>query len=632
MSRNKTFTKPPVDPQGPWVNASYELTYALEDVTPRRDLIAKIAPDAAYDDSAYDNDGNLILDENGEPVASQHAAITFLEIGVVEINPVRLPDDLRDDPKDFHPLRKADRKRYPVIWGAAIHEAAHANYSKWVMEVNRRISDRKLTVEQKQWAGAAMLLEESRIEKNQVEDRPQDQPWLEAAAMNVAVDEYAEAAKAVREFKAEHPEADDRQLSRYTCGRAAALTLARVDGGSVIRNEKINEISKLVSAAFNSDFDKLRQIWLDAQEIADDDADGMLEVGRRWFEMTQDSGDDSQPMGVAIDVTDNPPGGSNDGGLGKKLSEAATDSEKEASGEAEEERREKRLNDQKTAAEREAEHQRNADQEAAKVFGTGAGMPNKTYNHPVIGYRQPTMSEVNLARATRKRLQAAYVPEKTATKVTSVMPPGRLSTRAMQQQAAQRSMGMVPSAEPFTYTDRRHVSTPPLKVGIIQDVSGSQSRAAAAAASGAWALAKAANEIPDAKVAMVSFGDEVSCIIKPLTKVTLVPKLEANAGTYYFLDSLDAVEGQLQLTRPGAARLVVVLTDGRFMDSDMNGKDAALRRLTSYGVKVLWMDTDGHGMYLPSRMPGLHIFDAASGNYDAIPNVICHEAVTALTK
>ena len=40
-----------------------------------------------------------------------------------------------------------------------------------------------------------MLLEESRIEKNQVQNRPQDQPWIEAAAMAVAVEEYAKMLK-----------------------------------------------------------------------------------------------------------------------------------------------------------------------------------------------------------------------------------------------------------------------------------------------------------------------------------------------------------------------------------------------------------------------------------------------------
>jgi hypothetical protein len=170
-------------------------------------------------------------------------------------------------------------------------------------------------------------------------------------------------------------------------------------------------------------------------------------------------------------------------------------------------------------------------------------------------------------------------------------------------------------------------------VGIVQDVSGSQSEAAAAAVSGAWSLAKAANDIPGAQVAMVSFGDDVHAIIKPFTKMTEVPVLHTNAGTYHFLDAVKTAEGELNLTRPGAARLLVILTDGDFMTGDHYGRDNALRRFTSFGVKILWVDTDGHGAYLPAKMPGLRISSgAASGNYSAIPSVICHEAVNALTQ
>jgi len=633
MSHYNVNRKPPVNPEGEWANASFELTWAIDELTERDDLIVKIAPDSAYDDSAYDQDGNLIMNPmTGEPVATQHAAITFLEQGVVEINPKLLPKDI-GNLYDFHPLQKQDRKRYPVVWGAAVHEAAHANHSNWVIEFNKRIRDRKVTAEEKQWAGSAMLLEESRIERYQVEDRPQDQPWIEAAAMYVAGEEYAEASKAVAEFRKENPDADEVKLSRYKCGRAAALTLARIDAGSVMHSQKMDEIETLVRDAFgDKDYDLLRDIWLEAQETGDDDWETMLELGRRWFELTQDSGDDQQPMGIAIEMDGDPNSeGEGDDGLSKAISDGAKESEKEASGQAEEDRRNARILAKRLAARGEAQQQRQASAKADKVFGSGAGAPGD-YGHPVTGFRKPTMAEVNLARMTRRRLQSAYVPEKVVTRVKNELPPGRLSMWAMQQRKLQRNVGMQPTAEPFTYMDRKHVTTPPLKVGIIQDVSGSQSGAADAAVSGAWSLAKAANDIPDAKVAMVSFGNDVHSIIKPLTKVTLVPVIYAGAGTNYFLDSLRAIEGELDLTRKGSARLLVILTDGELNMTDMQGRDAALKRLTQHGVKILWLDTDGYGSHLPAKMPGLHISVKSSGNYDIIPGVICHEAVRALVK
>lgn len=634
MSHYNVNRKPAVNPQGPWVNASYELTWAIEEVTPRRkDLIVKIAPDAAYDDSAYDFGGNLIRDDNGEPVAKQHAAITFLETGIVEINPDMLPMHMRNDPADFHPLSRADRKNYPVTWGATVHEAAHANHSMWVPEMNKRILNGELSPDQRNWAGAAMMLEESRIEAYQVDERPQDQMWIEAAVTHVAVEEFSEAANAVAQYRKEHPDADRNELSRYVCGRAAALVLARVDAGSIFRNDKVDAVEGLVRDAFGDrDYDRLREIWQEAHEVADDDGEAMLDLGRRWFELTKDAGDDNQPMGIAISVGESEgEGDSESDAISEALSQNADQAEKEASGQAENERREQRIADKRKAAQTEASQKCQADMKASKVFGAGAGDPQRI-GHPVTGYRKPAPQEASLARETRSRLERAYAPEKVTTRITQATPPGKVSMRTMQQRRAQRSMGMLPSAEPFVYMDRRPVTTPPLKVGIIQDVSGSQSDAASAAVSGAWALAKAANDIPGAKVAMVTFGNDVHCIIKPQTRIGKVPVISANAGTYYFIDSLRAIEGELDLTSPGAARLVVILTDGQFAEHDLRYRDTALRRLTEHGVKILWMVTDYGTSYVPEKMPGLHIFTKASGNYSVIPRVICHEAVTALEK
>ena len=637
MSHYNVSRKPAVNPQGGWANASYEFTWAVEEVTDgREDLIVKICPDAAYDDQAYDRDGKLIRDRTGKPVAEQNAAVTFMELGVIEINPNLLPVYLQNHPEDIHPLSRQDRKQYPVVWGAAIHEAAHADHSLWVMEASRKLGD--FTPEERQWIGAAMLLEESRIEKAQIERRPQDQPWIEAAGLHVAVKEYADACNAVAKLRKENPVFVNEDLSRYQTGRAAALALARVDSGSVFRSKEITSIKEIVKQAFGKDFNKLRAVWLEAQDTADDDLPKMLELGHRWYDLTRDSGNDRQPCGITVQAGGSPQSTQDQTtGIGQALSDSASQAEAEASGEAEAARHRNRVNARANATAQEAAAQQSAQETAQKTFGArsgaGAGIGGRT-SHPVTGHRKPTRDEISRARATRRRLEAAYIPEKSVTKVTQAMPPGRLSMRDVQQRAAQRAQGMVPSAEPFTYTDRKHNTTPPLKVGIVQDVSGSQGGAANAAVSGAWSLAKAAVDIPGAQVAMVSFGDDVHAIIKPSTRVDEVPMISAHAGTRHFLAAVKAVEGQLNLTRPGSARLLVILTDGQFASTvDQSGRDAAMKRLTSHGVKILWVDTDGQGMDLPAKMPGLRIStSAAYGNNSAIPSVICHEAVNALTQ
>ena len=57
---------------------------------------------------------------------------------------------------------------------------------------------------------------------------------------------------------------------------------------------------------------------------------------------------------------------------------------------------------------------------------------------------------------------------------------------------AQRAAGALPTAEPFTRTTRRAVPTPPLRLGIACDVSGSMVEFAGPVASAAWILAHAA--------------------------------------------------------------------------------------------------------------------------------------------
>jgi hypothetical protein len=133
---------------------------------------------------------------------------------------------------------------------------------------------------------------------------------------------------------------------------------------------------------------------------------------------------------------------------------------------------------------------------------------------------------------------------------------------------------------------------------------------------------------------MVSFGGSVQPIINPRRKLTQVPILRTPYGTDHFLGALQAVEGQLDLTRPGSARLMVILTDGEFTQYELRNRDAAIGRLAGMGVKFLWMVTagDGGSSEAPGRITGVHVYREAAGNWDVIPRVINREAVRALKK
>lgn len=654
MTRFRVSGKPPVKPQGEWLRVSHEMTWDVEEMADRDDLVVKMSPDAGFDDTAF-KDGKLIIwtkelielaisrgapiDDKlasellGQPVGEQHPGVTFPQLGIIEINPKYLPDGVT--PASMTPIYRRDHQRYPVVYGLLSHEAAHAHFSMWMDEIDERGRQGKLTKLDGKYLGAATILEESRIEAKQMRFRPQDQVWLQASGTKLALEEVSkqmkEAKAEVAKINAEDPKAEAR-IEKAVIARAAALVLARIDAGSVEPDANTDAITKLVEEAFGKkDAVKLRSIWTRAQDTGDYDSDRMMALGKEWYELTGDDGGQGQDdqMGMAGMASDDE--GEGDGSaLGKALKGAADKAEKEASGEADRERRQKSIAQKVDKLKLEGQKQKEAKQAARATF---AGKGNDQ-THPITGYRDPTPAELTLARTTRRQLQAAYLPEKATTKVTRQLPPGKLSMRAVQQQDAQTASGLMPDAEPFTYKDRQHVPTPPLKVAIIQDVSGSQAGAAAASASGAWSLAKATQMIADAEIVMVSFGDRVNAIISPREKMPKVPLLKTPYGTDYFIEALKAVEGQLDLTRAGSARLVVILTDGYLARKDLRERDLALKRLTEFGVKILWLVTDGdaEGEYLPKKMPGVHIFKDAAGNFGIVPKVINVEAVNALKK
>jgi len=616
MTRSYAYDKPPARPKGEWLRISHDMTWVVEEMADRGDLVVKMSPDAGYGEEDYDDKGKI------KEGATPHAGVTYPELAIIEIAAENMPKGLSLN--DVRPLEHGNRNQYPAVWGVVTHESAHAKHSKWVVPLRARQKAGDLSEEDSRAGGAAMLLEESRIERNQILRRPQDQLWLQASATDLALKELKE--------ELSKPE-NVAQLGKVAGSRMAALVLARIDAGSIDVTEQTEKIEALTRGIFgDKDFGKLRDLWREAQATADDDADTMLDVGRRWFELTQDDG--GQGGG-------DPQPGKGDGGqagreLAKALQEMADYAKGEATGDNQANARRSRL--AKAARDRGIENAAHKDalNQASKVFHASPDPSDRRRDDPVRGYRNPTAEENGRARRTRKALEAAYTPERAVTKRSSELPPGKLSARAALRGAAELAMGLPPTAEPFTHKDRRRVAVPPLKVAIAQDVSGSQDSAAAAAVSGAWSLAKATEQIPDAQVAMVVFGSSVWEVFGPRDKMPRVPVLSTPSSSHHLNDALAALEGELQLTRPGSARLLVILTDGVHEHEQIKLRDPALKRLVDAGVHVLWFVTSGYddgssSQYVPN-VKGVHVYAEAKGNFSAIPGIINREAVNALKK
>lgn len=508
-----------------WCALSAALTDQAPPIADRDDLVVTIAPGAGH----------------GAPACflPHHATI---EIDGEHLDGV--------DPSTATPHRTSDRARYATAWGLLTHECAHAKHSTWAQSADAPAGAKD----------AALLLEESRIERAQIRRRPDDRHWLRAAAT----------ALILAETHADDP-AHAPTMTRHDAARTAALLLARATAGILTRAETA-PVARVVRRVLGTDtLAELRKVWRAAHKVADDNATTMLDLGRRWCEILgadpavshqPEPPDDSErpskpsPLAKAINKT-----------LGKIAAAVAAES---------------------------APHDPTTDpadtakpddrEEAARDIFTRTG------GATIAGTRAPTTAERTAARRLARALSTAGVRDRVTVKTSSPLPPGRLSMRGAMAADAQRAAGAAPTAEPFTRTTRRTAPSPPLRLGIACDVSASMYDFAAPVASAAWILAHAARHahVP-ATTATVIFGNEVRPITHPGTAPTHVTEFDANDGWEDIVRAIDALDGALGLGRPGAARLLVIVSDGYYLADQRHHAQLRINRLRAAGCAVLWL-------------------------------------------
>lgn len=415
------------------------------------------------------------------------------------------------------------------------------------------------------------------MEAAQVRRRPGDRYWLRASAANLIL----------ADTKANDPVAAP-QMTPQDAARSAALLLARVDEGILNRREVIR-VERVVRDVLGTDtLAKLRTIWRAAHRTADDNATRMIELGRKWCETI--GTDPNQPADTPDPNATNNANGNGNGapsplasaitsaaaaiGIGVATEPAPTDPVTQAM--------------DARAADDNARQQ--AQRDANRVFGGVGTGRDRTARH-IQGTRMPSTTERTAARQLARALTTAGNRDRTATKTRSTVPPGRLRMRGAMTADAQRAAGAMPTAEPFTRTTRATVPAPPLRLGIICDVTASMAAFTAPVASAAWILAHAARHtaVP-ADTATVTFG---AGIVTPITRPGVTPSKVTEFGTRqggHVIDTaINALDGALDLSRPTAARLLVIISDGMFEATTRNPGQKMLDRLRASGCAVLWL-------------------------------------------
>ncbi len=451
-------------------------------------------------------------------------------------------------PATCDPASPADRERYPALWGATIHECAHVAHTSDALPPPGRAN----------WCTAANELEESRIEARQAGRRPGDRRWLRACATKIILDDFTKAGA--------------EPGTPREAGLAAALLLAREDAGILEPGETAAIAAKVEEAIGPDALARLRATWREVHQADDGDMKTMTRLARRWCRILGIDPDAAPPAPIEISLSD--------------LLDAilAAIEEIDAAVEADFAPPPPPF-PPGTLQKREEEKQARstADEAARDIFGRKVPPP------AVTGTRDPRDDEAAAARRLARALRESTAGGRDKVTTTSKVPPGRLRMGKALASQAQRAAGAVPTAEPFTSSRSCRVPAPPLRVGIACDISGTMSAFAAPVASAAWILAGAAGCLPSAVTATVLYGEKVHALTWPGQVPARVTDFTASDGTERFCRAVDALDGELGLSRPGTARLLVIVSDTAYTDEEIEGGQRRITRLhlADCGILIL---------------------------------------------
>lgn len=556
------------------------------------------------------------------------------------------------NPKVVNPLTRAGRRKHPEIVGLLAHEASHAHstdMSDAAIEFRKQVhAEDPLLLE------VLTLLEEPRIEYRQVQRRPYDRYYLRAQSVMIDLAPFT--------LSGERGAAVG--MDRWRAAMVALLVYGRVDAGILTAYDGEHVRSHLLDALGEDDLKGLREVQERALRLVDGDLDGLLACSREWLGIVgrpeheialeallellealfgcsgAGDGDPDDSEGWANDAASESASADGSGdcdgegevlsGIGAALKglseEIATEVSDEAAAQEAEEAGHAAGKEQAKKNTAEAKKMSRQEKVASAVFD-----PNKGDLPSLKETRSPTGGERRLAREVGQALQRAQFRDRTSTKYASLTPPGRLNGRDAMLGAAQRAQGNPVTARPFHSKRSRYAPEPPITLGLLADYSGSMGWASEALASVAWVFSHAMSYVTGT-MASALFAEKVVPLTNPGERPALVQEYAANGGWENFGRAYDAINGALHLTHGSGVRLLLVLSDGRFVNvAARKAQEEALRDLKRAGVIVLWagapLTTDFPPDTIHIRLP---IFDVASDGSSTLAEIITVELATAL--
>lgn len=592
-----------------WLKVCSQIGRVVNDWSWRSDLVVYGGEDSA----------------EGEAVAAYYADISEIEVNLSKAFGELVPPSLVGDFTE-----RATQYDYPRVTGVVYHEALHARHTNWdIPRLQAELEESE--------ARAFLLLEESRIERKGVLERPENRQFLRASALEMALEE-------VNETSLEAMGSDVWQTANL-----AGLSIARVDSG-VLEVSDITEIYQLVVEVLGKElFDELRKVWIEFQSLGVPQIDRAIELSKKWVELLRQADPEGEPkggesvFGESDESESESESKSESSGSGtseavskilRQLSESALTTELNANDSLAEQQQQDKWQSEAKQRQSEAKKSNERKQLAKEVFHKQHNQEGKNGSGSIVSEkRQPTGSERASAVQIAKALEKAKYRERSVHTRKTQAPMGKLVMRNAVQNQALESMGKRGELPSWKSKTRKHTDDPTLHLGVMVDVSGSMGGAMKAMGQTAWIISEAGRRI-QAETAMIYYGSGVFPTLKRGQRLGEVTIYTAPDGTEKFAEAWEALDGELGLTFGDGVRMLVIVSDGNYTPNQTERAKNIMRECKQNGVAVLWItpqNCNGYGAreILRESAWGIHLDEMPT---EQIASLVGKSASEALGK
>ena len=530
-----------------WLKIGRDIGYMANKWSLRDDLVAYVGPGAG-----------------GPAPACYSPTQAEVEVNVdVAFAKGITPDEIGDIT-----LRKTQYE-FPKATGAIMHEAFHARFSQWSMP-------KAYEELEKDEYNALVLLEESRIEYQGLKSMATARPFLRACAMEIVIGDTKEGME------------NETQTQSLT--NLVGLVFARIDAGVLEEHEVFTITEMIVNQLGVKVVEQLRTIARSAQLHENHkDATELYPLAKEWArivrETAKERGDEQKPesgKGIPSEIME---------AIMEALSEASEEVMANNFSDLGDQEQIEDMREEVKAKSSDAKEQNENREIANQVFSNVSGPGQSKTNSKLVEQRQPTSAELSASVRIGQWLEKAKYRERDEHEIASIVPPGRLRSKAILQNVALKSRGVNQRVEPFRRTVRKHTDDPTLNVGIMVDISGSMGSAMKPMATTAWVMSSAVNRI-QGNCAMVYYGNDVFPTLKIGQKLSEVNVYSASDGTEKFSKAFQALDGALNLLHGNGARLLVVVSDGEYSGEEVPKSKEIVAKCKEAGVAILWLPFD----------------------------------------